>query len=203
MSDVLGVYRDKEYGLEELVGQARFLLERAAFSLDDERVAEYPDARTIRYYQTIGVVSKPLRYKGRRAVYGYLHLLQVVATKLLQAQGHSLAQIQKTLLGSSIADLEAALDQELNQVPRIQERDAYSKAYAEPKLFPSAPAVQSSAPRAREIHEFSYQEPEEVLQRSLVAAEVARGVTVIIDSEVIRDPEALISKIQKIINGEM
>lgn len=198
MKDILGVNLNKEFGLEELVGQARLLIERATLSLTDERVAEYPDARTIRYYQTIGVVSKPLRYEGRHARYGYLHLLQVVATKLLQAQGHSLAQIQKTLLGSSITDLEAALNQELDQAPRFEERSTYPRVYAE-----SAPAVQSSAPGAREIGELSYQEPEEVLQRSLVAAEVARGVSVVIDPKVIRDPETVISKIQKFLNGEI
>ncbi len=48
---------------------------------EDQRVRAVPDARTVRYYQSIGLVDRPER-EGREAVYRWRHLLQVVAVKL-------------------------------------------------------------------------------------------------------------------------
>ncbi len=76
---------------------------------DDQRVRALPDARTVRYYQSIGLVDRPDR-EGREAVYGWRHLLQVVAVKRLQVRGEPLARIQAALVGVSTEALEAALD---------------------------------------------------------------------------------------------
>jgi hypothetical protein len=46
--------------------------------------------------------------RGRTALYGPRHLLQLVAVKRRQAQGHSLAAIQAELAGASDADLAIA-----------------------------------------------------------------------------------------------
>ena len=49
------------------------------------RVREVPDRRTIRYYTTLGLIDRPARMRGRTALYGRRHLLQLVAIKRLQA----------------------------------------------------------------------------------------------------------------------
>ncbi len=100
-----------DFDLDTLCEQALEWLCRLPTS-QDGRVQEVPDPRTVRYYQTIGVVERPLRYEGRSARYGRRHLLQVVAVKVLQAKGFSLAQIQAALLGASDAALEKALGEE-------------------------------------------------------------------------------------------
>ncbi len=64
------------------------------------RVRAVPDARTIRYYTTLGILDRPLEHRGRVAYYGPRHLLQLVAIKQLQAQGARLAQIQQMMLGA-------------------------------------------------------------------------------------------------------
>lgn len=74
----------------------------------DGRVAAAPDARTARYYGTLGLLDRP-RLINREARYENRHVLQLVAIKALQAKGLPLAQIQKALYGRSDAELEGIL----------------------------------------------------------------------------------------------
>lgn len=85
----------------------------------DGRVREVPDERTIRWYQSAGLIDRPLAYEGRAARYGRRHLLQVLAIKLLQAQGLSLAQIQRALAGASDEQLESAVEDGLGAEPPL------------------------------------------------------------------------------------
>lgn len=65
------------------------------------RVREVPNARTIRWYTTIGLVDRPAEMRGRVALYGRRHLLQLVAVKRLQAAGRPLAEVQREIVGST------------------------------------------------------------------------------------------------------
>jgi hypothetical protein len=65
------------------------------------RVREVPDRRTIRWYTTIGLLDRPAAMRGRTALYGRRHLLQLVAIKRLQANGYSLADVQEELYGAT------------------------------------------------------------------------------------------------------
>lgn len=65
------------------------------------RVREVPDIRTIRYYTTLGLLDRPAQMRGRTALYGERHLLQLVAIKRLQAKGLSLAEIQPRVVGQT------------------------------------------------------------------------------------------------------
>jgi DNA-binding transcriptional MerR regulator len=69
------------------------------------QVRAVPDARTIRYYAGLGLVDRPVEMRGRTALYGERHLLQVVAIKRLQERGLSLAEIQAELGGASTGRL--------------------------------------------------------------------------------------------------
>ncbi len=69
------------------------------------RVRDVPDRRTIRYYTTLGLIDRPAAMRGRTAFYGHRHLLQIVAIKKLQAQGKSLAEIQRALAGQTDTEL--------------------------------------------------------------------------------------------------
>lgn len=70
------------------------------------RVRDVPDQRTIRYYTTLGLIDRPATLRGRTALYGRRHLLQLVAIKRLQAQGLALAELQERLLGLTNVALE-------------------------------------------------------------------------------------------------
>jgi DNA-binding transcriptional MerR regulator len=69
------------------------------------RVRHLPDQRAIRWYTTIGLVDRPAATRGRTAMYGPRHLLQLVAIKRLQAQGLPLVAIQVELAGATDAQL--------------------------------------------------------------------------------------------------
>ena len=71
------------------------------------RVRDLPDARAIRWYATIGLVDRPAAMRGRTALYGPRHLLQLVAVKRLQARGRTIAEIQQELAGAGGAALRA------------------------------------------------------------------------------------------------
>lgn len=75
---------------------------------DDARVTVAPDARTIRYYQSLGLVDRPA-YRGRQARYGRRHALQAATVKRLQGAGYRLDQVQALLAGATDAELEALL----------------------------------------------------------------------------------------------
>ncbi|MGZ6126542.1 MAG: MerR family transcriptional regulator [Myxococcales bacterium] len=75
----------------------------------DARVSAAPDARTVRYYTTLGLIDRP-RIEGRQARYGERHLLQLLAIKALQAVELPLAQIQQRLYGRSDAELKGLVE---------------------------------------------------------------------------------------------
>ncbi|WP_099225133.1 MerR family transcriptional regulator [Mycobacterium persicum] len=91
--------------LDELVRRVAVSLADPAYpGAPNGRVRELPDRRAVRWYTTAGLVDPPAK-QGRTAVYGPRHLLQIVAVKRLQAQGHSLAEIQAELAGATDATL--------------------------------------------------------------------------------------------------
>ena len=97
--------------LEELSSLAEARL--AALGLLDEppdgRVARAADPRTVRYYQSLGILDRPLSYEGHKARYGPRHLLQLLSVKALQRLRLPLAEIQERLFGKSDAELESVL----------------------------------------------------------------------------------------------
>ncbi len=96
---------DELWTLEQLSDHVADLLANGYEGPRNGRVRELPNGRTIRWYTTIGLVDRPLATKGRVALYGWRHALQLAAIKVLQAEGMSLAEIQERLLGASDEDL--------------------------------------------------------------------------------------------------
>ncbi len=91
---------------EELVQRAAAALAGPAYpGAPNGRIRDVPDRRTVRWYTTIGLVDRPSDMRGRTALYGQRHLLQIVAIKRLQAQGLSIAEIQAQLVGATNATL--------------------------------------------------------------------------------------------------
>jgi hypothetical protein len=91
--------------LPDLSARVAVALATADLSQDSGRVRDIPNARTIRYYTTIGLLDRPLSFDGRTALYGPRHLLQLLAIKHLQSQHLTLEQIQHRLLGITDAAL--------------------------------------------------------------------------------------------------
>src|SRR3954467_10901912 len=87
--------------LDELVQRTGRALAAEYPGAPNGRVRDLPDRRAIRWYSTIGLVDRPLGTRGRTALYGPRHLLQLVAIKRRQAAGRTLAEIQVELAGAS------------------------------------------------------------------------------------------------------
>jgi DNA-binding transcriptional MerR regulator len=91
--------------LDELVAKAAELLSESSVEQGSGRVRETPDRRTARYYTTLGLLDRPVEFRGRTALYGARHLWQLMAIKRLQSRGEPLQDIQRRLLNSSDAEL--------------------------------------------------------------------------------------------------
>jgi hypothetical protein len=87
--------------LDELVERVRRALAAEYPGAPNGRVRDLPDRRAIRWYTTTGLVDRPLGMRGRTALYGSRHLLQLVALKRRQAEGRTLAEIQAELAGAA------------------------------------------------------------------------------------------------------
>ncbi len=185
-STPLDRYRDAELTLDELVHAAARLLRGLALRPDDGRVAETVDARGVRYYQTLGVIDKPLRYEGRRAVYGYRHLLQLLSVRNLQQAGHPLHLIQRALAGRTTRTLEQAL------VTTIAAREEGAAAAPPLSLAQRAPAA---SPKPAHPDETGGR-----LQR-LLAARIAPGITVTVDTSIVENAETVVARIEALLSS--
>ena len=108
---------DELWTIEQLPHQVAALLADNYDGQSNGRVRELPNRRTIRWYTTIGLVDRPSAMRGRIALYGPRHLLQIAAVKKLQSAGRTLAEIQKLLLGATDGRLA-----ELAELPPIDIR---------------------------------------------------------------------------------
>ncbi|MDP2315118.1 MAG: MerR family transcriptional regulator [Pseudomonadota bacterium] len=191
---ILDRYRPTEHGLSSLVVAVREILAASGSAVGDERVSSSPDARTIRYYQSLGVLDRPARHDGREAVYGYRHLLQAVVTKLLQAQGYSLAQVQRALLGRTTEALEQAVAEALAGAPGTVPPPRFAEA---PPPFPEAlPAPEAPPPAAHAAPQpAAHAAPQPAAPCALLTHEVAPGVLVTLDPRIVSDPASLFARI--------
>ena len=164
-------------GLADLVSACHELLDAMQLGSGDRRVTAWPDARTLRYYQTCGLIAPPLRYAGRQAVYGFDHLLRAVSVKLLQAEGLSLAQVQRALASAEGDQLEVAVREALQQTAqRPAQVDPTGGLRERSESLRPATLAAEPGPDAT----------------SLLAVELAPGVTVLIDSARVADPGAVL-----------
>jgi DNA-binding transcriptional MerR regulator len=141
------------WSLDELVAEAGRLLARLGLEtrVRDGRVSPSPDARTVRYYATLGLLDRP-RIEGREARYGRKHLVQLAAIKALQAEGLSLGDVQARLYGRREAELDALLRSAAVQARRTPPPPPVITAWREIVLEPGLRLVASGdwTPSSRE-----------------------------------------------------
>lgn len=95
--------------MEELVAEADEVLSWLAPKQSRYKVANRPDARTIRYYVTQKLLPGPTSYNGGRARYSGAHLIRLLLIKKMQAEHHTLKQVSKVLEGAGDSEVVAAL----------------------------------------------------------------------------------------------
>jgi DNA-binding transcriptional MerR regulator len=101
---------EPEWTMDDLIDRVRDALPRlVAGGQPRYKVTDVPDARTVRYYISLGLVDQPHGRRGTFALYGKRHLLQVLAVKKLQAEYLPIRKIEALLAGRDDAALEALL----------------------------------------------------------------------------------------------
>jgi DNA-binding transcriptional MerR regulator len=152
---------EADWTLDELARRARHVLAADDVRAPNGRVRELgTDGRAIRWYAMKGLVDRPTIGPGHAARYGPRHLTQLVAVKRLQAQGMTLAEIQRVLAGATdetlgriadLGELEFAAEEEL---AAADDKSVVAAAAEQPEAAPSpvaagavAAAAVSAAPR--------------------------------------------------------
>jgi DNA-binding transcriptional MerR regulator len=97
--------QEPRWTLDELAERVDMALAVDYHGQPSGRVRAVPDRRAIRWYTTIGLIDRPAAHRGRTALYGPRHLLQLVAVKRLQAKGLALVAIQQELAGATDSQL--------------------------------------------------------------------------------------------------
>jgi len=121
--------------IDELGAQVALALAVDYEGPPNSRVREVPDQRTIRYYTTLGLIDRPAEMRGRTALYGPRHLLQLVAIKRLQARGLALAEIQERLLGLTDAALRRLAQLATRDTPAVAAEAAKTGAERSTEAF--------------------------------------------------------------------
>jgi DNA-binding transcriptional MerR regulator len=116
---------EPRHDLEALSAAVGQELARLGVAQADGRVAAAPDARSVRFYQGLGLVDRPA-LRGRRAIYGERQLRQLVAIKLLQSRGLALAEIQRRLYGLAPSELEQLIAAAAPPAPAVAASAAVS-----------------------------------------------------------------------------
>jgi DNA-binding transcriptional MerR regulator len=150
---------EASWTLDELVGRIAAALATPAYpGAPNGRVRDLPDRRAVRWYATAGIVDRPAM-RGRTAVYGARHLLQIVSVKRLQAQGLTLAEIQAELAGATdetlrrIADIPDELEPEQPPSARARPANRRDRFWADPpRTDEPALLLLPAQPREDDIH---------------------------------------------------
>ncbi|HEY7315139.1 MAG TPA: MerR family transcriptional regulator [Gemmataceae bacterium] len=152
------------------------------------RVREVPDVRTIRFYTTRSLIDRPAQMRGRTALYGERHLLQLVAIKRLQAKGLTLAEIQVQVVGQSNRRLRelARLPAHRHQTGETDAADRHQTEQTaedrrEGHFWGSLPApVPEGETDAEQVEEVQKNRGRDVL--SLVGVSLDEGVTLLLEA---------------------
>ncbi len=194
--NALSDYRCAEFNLDELAATVRRFADALGLAGLDGRISPAPDSRTLRYYQTLGLLPRPLRYEGRQAIYGYQHLLHALAVKVLQTHGLSLAQIQRALVAADPRDIEAAVAEALaSGRPIARSEPVVEQAFLASGWLPGPLPTASSKGSAPEPG--AHRRP-----RPLTASEVAPGVWLVIDPLLVPNAEELLERIARIVEHQ-
>lgn len=115
---------DERYSLSELAERVNAWCDRRKVVPANGQAGEELTERNLRYYRSMGLVDPPVAGGGQG--YGEKHRLQVVAIRLLQAQGLPLNRIRELLLGRDLAELR------LIEKRGVDELDSRRKTFIQP-----------------------------------------------------------------------
>jgi len=126
----------------------------AQLQLEQQRgtVTSVPDERTIRYYLAEGLIQTPEEKQGTASVFSYLHLLQLLTVKKLQAEHLPIRKIRELVAGKSEQELETLIGA---RGPSGRKTEA--KRYLESLLAsaPASPPQETAAAPPQQTQDFA------------------------------------------------
>jgi DNA-binding transcriptional MerR regulator len=135
--------QQKFVGVAELAAVAARVLAESGPVQARGTVSELPDERMVRYYLTEGLLAPAEEKQGTASVFGYLHLLQLLAVKHLQAEHLPIRKIRELVEGRSERELERLLGLDA----KAADKNA-ALSYLESLLTQTRPAHTTAPPPA-------------------------------------------------------
>ncbi|SLM27555.1 conserved hypothetical protein [Desulfamplus magnetovallimortis] len=104
--DELKKYKNRnDIRMDELLSIANYFIDMIVPDQPSERVSRKLTDRNIRYYIQQKLVDRPVGKDGLAALYGYRHLLQLIAVKRLQTSYLPVKKIAELIKGKTDAEL--------------------------------------------------------------------------------------------------
>lgn len=144
----------KFVGVAELADEAAKILAESGLEQERGTVSDLPDERTLRYYLAEGLLSPAEEKQGTASVFGYRHLLQLLAVKKLQAEHLPIRKIRELVEGRELRELERLLGLE-GGTARKNEALSYLEQLltkpTPPRTSTSARALNFSSPASSRV----------------------------------------------------
>lgn len=131
-------------GVAELASEVARILYESGPVQERGTVRDVPDERTIRYYLSEGLLSPAEDKQGTASVFGYLHLLQLLVVKRLQAEHLPIRKIKELVEGRTERELERLLGSDEKQK---NEAINYLESLLTSRASASSPLQKAAAPR--------------------------------------------------------
>lgn len=104
-------FRDKTFAnVADLAEAAKDVLESLGAEQRRQTVTETPNERTVRYYIAEGLIPRKETYPDQKDGYTYKHLVILVAIKILQSEGLTIAVIKDVIRDRDIYELESLVN---------------------------------------------------------------------------------------------
>lgn len=146
MTEKLKSLKHKKFiGAVEFADEAARLVGQFVPKQERGSVTEVPDERMIRYYIAEGLISAPEGRQGAAAVYGYTHLLQLLAVKRLQAEHLPIKKIREMVEGKTANALEQILEVANTPATRKNSAMLYLESLMKPKLAKASAPMPAAA----------------------------------------------------------
>jgi DNA-binding transcriptional MerR regulator len=96
---------DKKFTLEQMLMEANRWIPSFATKQERYKVTDEVNERTVRFYIGRGLIDRPIRREGRKSIFSYKHVLQLLTVKFLQSNYIPLKKIAHVMAVSKPNDL--------------------------------------------------------------------------------------------------
>jgi DNA-binding transcriptional MerR regulator len=133
-------------GVTELAAGAAKILAESGPVQERGTVRDLPNERTVRYYLSEGLLSPAGDKQGTASIFGYVHLLQLLVIKMLQAEHLPIRKIKELVVGRTERELERLISTDARVGTKNEALDylesllGSSKASARSSSLKAAPA---------------------------------------------------------------